>query len=225
MAISKAWNWKEKTSPIWLKPSEESYYVANRWKENGYKDVLDFGCGLGRHSIYFAKQGFNVFAFDLSQEGINHLDKWAKEESLTIQMTVADMLSLPYEENAFDCIFALHVISHTDTLGMKKILSEISRILKPNGEIYLTLCSKDTWSFKDAGYPKVDVNTVIKTEEGPEKGIPHFYVTLQDILKLFEDFEIERIRHTDDCYFEGREQNSKHYFILAKSKSPNERIL
>lgn len=216
MTNSKAWNWKEETGAIWLKPSEDSYYIANRWMENGYKDILDFGCGLGRHSIFFAKQGFNVSAFDLSQEGISHLEQWAKDEKLDIETAVADMLNLPYKDNSFDCIFAYHVISHTDTIGMQKILSEISRILKPNGEIYLTLCSKETWSFKDAGYPKLDENTVVKTAEGPEKGIPHFYVTLQDILKLFADFKIDRIRHTDDCYFEGTEQNSKHYFILAK---------
>lgn len=216
MVDSKAWNWKEETSLIWLKPSEESYYIANHWKENGYKDVLDFGCGLGRHSIFFAKQGFNVSAFDLSQEGINHLEKWAKNEGLTIDLTIADMISLPYKDSSFDCIFAYHVISHTDTAGMQKILSEIDRILKPDGEIYITLCSKETWSFKDAGYPRIDENTVAKTAEGPEKGIPHFYVTLNDILRLLDDFEIKRIRHTDDCYFDGKEQNSKHYFILAK---------
>lgn len=216
MADSKAWNWKEETSLIWLKPSEDSYYIVNRWKEKGYKDVLDFGCGLGRHSIFFAKQGFNVSAFDLSQEGINHLENWAKDEGVTVDLTVADMISLPYKDNTFDCIFAYHVISHTDTAGMQKILSEISRILKPDGEIYLTLCSKETWSFKYAGYPKVDENTVVKTAEGPEKGISHFYVTLNDILRLLADFDIERIRHTDDCYFDGKEQNSKHYFILAR---------
>jgi ubiquinone/menaquinone biosynthesis C-methylase UbiE len=216
MVDSKAWNWKEETSLIWLKPSEESYFIANHWIEKGYKNILDFGCGLGRHSIFFAKQGFNVSAFDLSQEGINHLEKWSKNEKLVIDLTVADMHNLPYKDNSFDCIFAYHVISHTDTKGMHKILSEISRILKPNGEIYLTLCSKETWSFKDAGFPIVDENTIIKTDEGPEKGIPHFYVTLQDILKLFSNFRIERIRHTDDCYFAGKEQNSKHYFILAK---------
>lgn len=216
MTESKAWAWEKETDSIWLKPSEESYYLANHWKENTYKNLLDFGCGLGRHSIYFAKQGFQVSAFDLSREGVKHLKKWAEYEELDIDLAVADMLNLPYENQSFDCIFAYHVISHTDTKGMKKILSEIKRILKPEGEIYLTLCSKETWSFKDAGYPTVDKNTVIKTSEGPEKGIPHFYVSLSDILTLFEDFEIEKIRHTDDCYFAGKEQNSKHYFILAK---------
>lgn len=216
MAESKAWNWNKENNPIWLTPSEESYYIANHWKECGYKDILDFGCGLGRHSIFFAKQGFQVSAFDLSLEGVKHLENWAKNERLDINITIADMLRLPYEDNSFDCVFAYHVISHTDTTGMKRIVSEVSRILKPGGEIYLTLCSKETWSFKDAGYPKIDENTVVKTADGPEKGIPHFYVTLSDVFTLFTDFDIQWIRHTDDCYFAGREQNSKHFFILAR---------
>ena len=218
MTKSKAWDWKEGISPIWLSPSEESFFIAGQWKEKGYTQLLDFGCGLGRHAIFFAKHGFDVSAFDLSEEGVAYLKKWAGEEGLDIKTTVSDMLDLPYGENSFDCIFAYHVISHTDTDGFKKILSEIRRVLRPGGEIYLTLCSKETWSYCEAGYPEIDENTVIKTEEGPENGIPHFYVSLDDILRLFEDFEIERIRHTDDCYFAGRKQNSKHYFILAKGK-------
>lgn len=131
------------------------------------------------------------------------------------------MLNLPYKDNSFDAIFAYHVVSHTDSMGIKQILGEISRVLKINGEIFITLCSKETWSFKDAGYPKLDENTIIKTEEGPENGIPHFFVTLDDIIDMFSNFEIERIRHTDDCYFAGRKQNSKHYFIMAKLKEKN----
>lgn len=216
MAESKAWNWSEEKNAIWLTPSEESYYVANRWSELGYRRVLDFGCGLGRHSIFFARQGFHVSAFDLSPEGASHLERWAREEALEVDVATADMRSLPYRDHSFDCIFAFHAISHTDTAGMQEILAEIRRVLRPGGEIYLTLCSKETWSFAEAGYPRIDENTVVKTEEGPEKGIPHFYVTLPDILELFADFEIERIRHVDDCYFGDRVQNSKHYFILAR---------
>lgn len=216
MTESKAWNWREEKNTYWLTPSEDSYYLANRWKEKGYEKLLDFGCGLGRHAVFFAKQGFQVSAFDLSEEGVGHLEQWAKREGLQIRLHTADMLNLPYEDASFDCIFAYHVISHTDTQGMKTILQQIRRILKPGGEIYLTLCSKDTGSFQNPAYPHIDENTVIKTEEGPEKGIPHFYVTLADVLTLMGEFQIETIRHIDDCYFDGKEQNSKHYFILAK---------
>lgn len=219
MSISKAWKWEKEGDSIWLNPSEESYYIAQNWKDKDYKEVLDFGCGLGRHAIYFAKQGFHVSAFDLSTVGTENLRKWSNSEKLSIDIKVADMLKLPYKDNSFDAIFAYHVVSHTDSKGMEQILKEISRVLKVNGEIYISLCSKETWAFKDAGYPKLDENTVVKTEEGPEKGIPHFYVTLDDIITMFRNYEIEKIRHTDDCYFAGNKQNSKHYFIMAKLKS------
>lgn len=218
MSISKPWDWNEEKNQMWLEPSEDSYYVSGRWKSSGYKTLLDFGCGLGRHSVFFTKQGFNVSAFDLSTDGTEHLKKWAEREALELDVQVADMLSLPYPDGAFDCLFAYHVISHTDTPGIQLILNEIERVIKPGGEIYITLCSKDTWSYKDACYPKIDENTVRKTEDGPEKGIPHFYVSLDDIFALFSEtgFTILRIRHTDDCYWDGQKRNSKHYFILAK---------
>ncbi|MDY4611367.1 MAG: class I SAM-dependent methyltransferase [Sphaerochaetaceae bacterium] len=202
-------------NPVWLEPSEQSYYIAERWAGQGRKDLLDFGCGLGRHSIFFARRGFRVSSFDLSSEGLSHAKSWAGRERLDIDFRQADMLDLPYEGDSFDCIFAYHVISHTTTEGMSLILSQIRRILRPGGEIFLTLCSKDTWSFTDAGFPKLDANTVIRTDAGPEKGIPHFYVGLDDILDLFQGFDIRSVRHVDDCHVGGRRQNSKHYFLLA----------
>ena len=216
MAISKAWDWDKESCPIWLQPSEESYFIAQKWKERNVETILDFGCGLGRHSIFFAKQGFKVTAFDLSPKATEHLEAWAKRENVAICITTADMIELPFNDNSFDALFAYHVISHTNSAGMQKILNEVSRVLKIGGEIYLTLCSKETWSFKDAGYPKLDENTVVKTDDGPEKGIAHFYVTMDDVLNLFSNYNIERIRHTDDCYLSGQKQNSKHYFIAAK---------
>jgi len=114
MPISKAWDWNEVNEPIWLDPSEESYYIGARWKKLGYEKLLDLGCGLGRHSILFSQQGFLVSALDLSVDGTNHLINWAAKENLEIDVQVADMLSLPYPDNFFDCLFSLFSIHHTD---------------------------------------------------------------------------------------------------------------
>jgi len=221
LSISKAWNWNEVENEKWLNPCEESYFLSNRWKNLNYKKLLDFGCGLGRHSIFFTKEGFDVSAFDLSSEAVNHLNDWAKKEKLVIETQIADMLALPYPDCTFDCLFAHHVVSHTDTPGIKKIMNEIKRIIRPGGEIFITFCSKETWSFvEEAGYPKIDENTVIKTDDGPEKDIPHFFVNLDDIIKLFADAKLElvQVRHIDDCYFDGGRGYGKHYFIIAKNK-------
>lgn len=215
MSTSKAWDWNTANRSAWLAPCEESYYLAARWKEKSYQSLLDLGCGLGRHSIFFAKRGFSVSAFDLSLEGTQYLKSWAARENLQINVKAADMLHIPYPDNSFDCVFAFHVISHTDTAGIRKILAEIRRSLKSGGEFYLTLCSKETWSFRNAGFPRIDENTILKTEEGPEKGIPHFYTNFDGILKLFTDFSLIRVRKTDDCFFDGKKQCSVHYYILG----------
>ena len=97
-------------------------------------------------------------------------------------------------------------------------MGELGRVVKPGGEVYLTLCSKESWGFSEAGFPKIDENTVKKTDYGPEKDVPHFYTDLDGVIGLFNEikFELIRVRHIDDCYFDGQKRNSKHYFVLAK---------
>ena len=145
MVESKGRNWeivKEEQEEVWKNPSIESYYLLNRWKSQGKNTFLDLGCGLGRHSILFGKNGFEVSCFDISEEAIRRTKNWAEKENLLFDYKVGDMLKLPYDDNKFDCIYCRNVISHTDTEGMKQIVKELDRVMKSSGECYLTLGSK-----------------------------------------------------------------------------------
>lgn len=208
---------EENQKEYWRNPSEEAYYLVNRWKMQGKRDFLDLGCGLGRHSILFGKNAFNVMCFDLSEEALKSTKKWAEEEGLQFEYSCGDMLNLPYNDNSTDCIMCRNVISHSDTAGVKKAISEIRRVLRENGECFLTLASKQTWGFKQENWPLLDKNTRVRMDNGPENGIPHFYVEYEEALSLFKEFEIVNISHVETYYeHEGRQFNSAHFHMLIR---------
>jgi SAM-dependent methyltransferase len=220
MAVeSKPWNWTMNKSTWWNVPSEISYYLLDRWKAKGFSNFLDLGCGLGRHSLQFADAGFSVYSFDLSKEAVEGVREENKKRRLSIQVAIGDMKHLPYPDNSMDCLLAYHVISHTDSIGIKDIIAEIKRILKPQGEFYLSLCSKLSYSFKEAGFPQIDENTVIKQDaDGVEDGVPHFYVDENNAIKLFSDFTIINLQHIKDIIIEGNPYVSYHYFLLGSKQ-------
>ena len=190
MIKSKPWDWSKNKNEGWLTPSIESCYLAESWKSKGFNKFLDLGCGLGRHSIYFAKKGFSVNAVDLSEFALNYLNDWAEKEKLNIKTETCDMLNLPFNDDSFDCIIDYNVIYHTDTLGFLKSLEEVKRVLKSDGELFITLISKNTWSFKNAdNYRRIDENTTLRNEDDTERNVPHFYVDIQDIRNYFKNFD------------------------------------
>ena len=211
MTKNRAWDWEKVKDDFWHEPSEDIYYYVHKWKEKGFKNILDLGCGMGRHCILFAENGFNVTGFDLSEYGLDILNKNAEKKNLTINAIQGDVVNLPFDNNTFDAILAYHSVYHVDSKGMEKVIENIKRVLKPGGEIYITLISKNTWSYS-ANSPSVrvvDENVRLK-EEQDGNFLPHFYVNYQDILTLFKNFDILRVRHIEDI-FDGK--SSWHYFL------------
>lgn len=219
MVESKAWKWEmvEKDDKYWNTPAPEVYNLAIKWKESGFKSFLDIGCGYGRNLIYMAKQGFEVSAFDLSEYAVENTKEKAKQQNIKIkEIFVSDMLKTPFGDESFDCMLAMNVISHTDTKGFKQILNEIKRLLKPGGEVYFTVGSKESFWFTNPNCKYVDDNTRIRVEDGPENGIPHFYIDDNDCLTMFNDFIIKEIKNVRTLT--EYKTFSPHYHIWLKKE-------
>ena len=41
MVQSKGWDWENANQSAWLKPTEDSYYLSQVWKEKGYSKLLE----------------------------------------------------------------------------------------------------------------------------------------------------------------------------------------
>ncbi len=217
---SKGWDWQMVTgeaAEFWKNPAPEAFYLLSRWKNQQKRTFLDLGCGLGRHTIFFAMNGFDVSAFDISGNAIERTGSWAKDLGLAVNLKQGDMLNLPFADESMDCVLCMNVISHTDTKGVYRIADELKRILKMNGECYFTLGSKQTWGYKQ-NWPVVDENTKLRDEPGPEYMIPHFYADFDLIMQIFNNFDVTDIKHVGTYYMNNRESESYHWHVLIRKK-------
>lgn len=71
--------------------------------------LLEVGCGEGRDSVFFAKNGYEVTAFDLTKSGIEKAKRLADAHQVGVNFFQADMRQFRLEEE-FDVIYSSGVI-------------------------------------------------------------------------------------------------------------------
>ncbi len=99
------------------------------------KKCLDAGCGSGRYSVALTLHGAaSVTAVDVSDSGLAEASRRASDFP-TISFQKASVLDLPFEDNTFDFVWSAGVIHHTSNFD--KALSELVRVLKPQGKLFL----------------------------------------------------------------------------------------
>jgi DNA-binding transcriptional MerR regulator len=178
------------------------------FKEHKAQKVLDLGCGMGRHSMYLAKQGFDVTACDISKKGLEITKKKAKKAGYDIDTVCCDMRELPFADDTFDAILCVWVSGHGNLQDMKKHADEMLRVVKPNGIIFVDYPSKDDERYGIG--TEIDENTFIDNMPGEEK-IPHHYSDEQEIIDTYRGHDAHIRPYTYSFY----DKQNNEYYIQA----------
>ncbi len=96
---------------------------------------LDIGCGEGYLLIDALKRGWDTYGIDISD---NRLDN-AKAENIDFRKS--DIFQAAFPDEFFDCIYLDSVLEHT--LDPSRHLSEIKRILRKGGVLYIGVPNED----------------------------------------------------------------------------------
>jgi len=108
----------------------ENRYALMSFGDIKGKRILDLGCGAGETSVYFALQGASVYACDIAEDFLAVATELSAKYGVAIDFKLADVASLPYPDNYFDCIFGNGVLHHVELFSAA---NEIRRVLKPTG--------------------------------------------------------------------------------------------
>ena len=158
--------------------------------------ILDLGCGTGRHIVYLARLGFDVYGFDASPKALSMTQEWLNDEDLEATLFEHQMEDpFPYENNFFDTVISIQVIHHNLMKNIRKTINEIERVLRPGGILFVTVpvlhpgpvSEEDDWKLVE-----VEEGTYVP-QKGWESGIPHHYFTLEEIPIEFRSFDIHDI--------------------------------
>jgi len=94
-----------------VKPSLTCFEVLKRMPPDRPLRLLDIGCGEGRNAIFFARNGYHVTAFDLSERGVEKTKRLAEQASVPITVFQSDLNEFRLEEE-FDIIFSTGVLHY-----------------------------------------------------------------------------------------------------------------
>lgn len=106
--------------------------------------ILELGCGpayLWKENISRIPAGWRITLSDLSPGMLDAAWRNLVVTGRTFQFKEIDAQSIPFENETFDAVIANHMLYHVPDLA--QALSEIRRVLKPNGHLFATTIGKD----------------------------------------------------------------------------------
>jgi len=99
--------------------------------------ILNLGAGEGDLNPYIQGYCQNLYAVDINENDVHY----GKANNPSVHYSVQDATKLHFKDNFFHCVICMEVLEHVT--DMKKLMSEIYRILVPGGYAILTFPSKN----------------------------------------------------------------------------------
>ena len=183
-------NFLSKPEMFGLDPSKAAINTLKTFKENNIKKIVELGAGLGRDTLFFAKNSISIEALDYSPTAIKIINKKVKENKLSnlISTKIFDVRSkLPFKDMSVEACFSHMLYCMALSIhDLKNLNNEVLRILKPGGINIFTVRHVSDGDYK---------NGVHRGEDLYENDgfIVHFFSKekIEQISKGFKILEIE----------------------------------
>jgi len=97
------------------------------------KDVLEYGCGVGRWIHLFKQLGTNWKGVDISEDMLS----LAMNEYKDVELKKVTDDTIPYPEKSMDLVYSITVLHHNTYNAQERIASEMVRVLRDGGYVLI----------------------------------------------------------------------------------------
>jgi SAM-dependent methyltransferase len=105
--------------------------------------VLDIGCGYGRHAIELVQRGLDVTGLDLSLPLLLRAADEAQRRAMSVNFVHADMREIAFEKQFDGAYCMLTSFGYFDEDTNLRVAEGIARSLKPGGRFLLDIVNRD----------------------------------------------------------------------------------
>lgn len=189
MTGQSVWNknwaaWKED-----FKPSPFAEKAFRLMKVKDFHDVLDLGCGKGRNSLFFASNGLNVTAMDISDEALRTVENLRHPKIRTVY---ADISKADLQPECYDAVFACLSLHYFGDAVTRMIVDKVYRSLRAGG-LFFIRCK----SVKDKAY---GVGENVGEDMYFDGWTRHFFRP-EYMTDILSGFETAAVSETEEDYF------------------------
>ena len=149
---SKVWTLDIKNHS-WVEDTKNQVdFIIDTLGLQGTERILDLACGFGRHSLEFARRGYEVVGVDITKAYIEDANKEVSLQTLTAEFLCLDIREVSFQ-NEFDVVLNMadgaigYLENDTENL---KIFDVIARALKPGGKHVMDIMNAD---YADSHFP------------------------------------------------------------------------
>ncbi|MFO7792757.1 MAG: class I SAM-dependent methyltransferase [Candidatus Saliniplasma sp.] len=152
--------------------------------------VLDLCCGVGRHTLEFARRGYEVTGVDLTEKYIEKGEKKAKKEGVDAEFVKSDMRDFR-RENTYDA--AINFFSSfgyfNDERDNFKVIENVHSSLKNSGKFLIDVMGKKVMAreFTQRGEGRLDDGYFIE-----ERDIKGDWDLLENKWTLIKDDQVHK---------------------------------
>jgi len=146
-------NYANKPKMFGLAPSFAAEEALKIFKKKNISSIVELGAGLGRDTIFFAKNNIKVEALDYSKTAVTSIKKKVEELNLSefVSTKVFDVRKkLPFKNNSIQGIFShmLYCMS-LKNLEVQNLNNEILRVLVKGGVNIYTVRNFEDGDYKN----------------------------------------------------------------------------